>query len=317
VSLDARSHSVSDKTQIDEVDSPQGVRLHELPEFEVYAPSSLGEALTYLSGEGRGARLLAGGTSLIPDMRKEGIRVRRVVDLSGLSNLRYVRRTQNTIRIGSLTTIRELTEAKILDDRYCCFKRLEHSFGFVTTRNMATVGGNLAAGADGDLAVILLALEGRAIIRNAKGERTAEPTNLALAEDEVIVEVQFADLKGLVSTWFNKFEKRNENGKAGITTTTVLKLKNNRIVEDVRIAVSRARGKESGRVPGAESELRGRTADAESIGRALDKVESEIDPAGDYRGSPRFRRRVARAMVKEGLAKCLEELDHERGASQC
>jgi len=294
--------------------------LHELPEFDVFVPSSLGETLTYLSGEGRGSRLLAGGTSLIPEMRKDGIRVQRVVDLSGLSDLRYIRRTQNTIRIGGLTTIRDLAEARIFDGRYCCFRRLERNFGVVTTRNMATIGGNLAAGADGDLAEILLALEGRVIIRNAKGERAAEPTNLGLAEDELIVEAQFADLKGLVSTWFNKFEKRKENGKEGVTTTILLKLKDDRTVEDVRIAVSRAKGKNTGRARGAESELRGRTADAKSIGRALDKLESEINPAGDYRGSSRFRKEITRAMVKEGLAKCMEKLDHERGTegpSQC
>ena len=317
--LDALGQGVSDKTEIDETDSLKGVSLHELPEFDVYAPSSLEEALTYLSGEGRGSRLLAGGTSLIPQMRKDGARVTRVVDLSGLSDLRYVRRTLNTIRIGGLTTIRELAEAEIFDDRYCCFRRLEHDLGFVATRNMATVGGNLAAGADGDVAEILLALDGRVVIRNVKGERAAEPTNLSLAEDEVVVEVQFSVLEGPVSTWFSKLEKRNENGKGGITTTTLVKLKDDRTVEDVRIAVSRARGKKTGRAHGAESELRGRTPDAANIGRALDMLVSEIDPAGDYRGSSRFRKEVTRAMVKEGLEKCLEKLNHDRGegAGQC
>ena len=318
--FEARSQGVSDKTKIDEIDSLKGVRLHELLEFDVYAPSTLGEALTYLSGEGKGSRVLAGGTSLIPEMRKEVSRVTRVVDLSGLSDLRYVRKTQSTIRVGGLTTIRELAEAKIFDDRYCCFRRLEHDLGFVSTRNMATVGGNLAAGADGDLAEILLALDGQVVIRNAKSERTAEPTNLDLAEDELVVEVRFSDLKRPVSTWFNKFEKRKENGKGGITTTTLMKLKDDRTVEDVRIAVSRARGRKTGRVAGAESELRGRTPDAENIGRALDRLVAEIDPAGDFRGSSRFRKLVTRAMVKEGLGKCLEKLDHERrveGAGQC
>ena len=294
--------------------------MHELPEFDVYTPSSLGEALTFLSGEGRGSRILAGGTSLIPEMRKEGTRVRRVVDLSGLSSLHYVRRKEKTIRIGGLTTIKELTEANVLDDRYCCFKRLGHDFGFATTRNMATVGGNLAAGADGDLAEILLALDGRVIIQNAKGERAARPTDVSLAEDELIVEVRFSDLKGPVSTWFNKFEKRNRNGGGGITTTTMVKLKDDRTVEDVRIAVSRARGKKTGRARGAESELRGGVADSKNIGRALDKLESEIHPAGDYRGSSHFRKEVTRAMVKEGLAKCLEKLDRKQrmeGAGQC
>ena len=83
-------------------------------------------------------------------------------------------------------------------------------------------------------------------------------------------------------------------------------------MEDVRIAVSRARGKEVGRVRGAESELKGKVTEARTIGRALDALESEIDPEGDYLGSVRFRKQVTRAMVREGLEQCLNELRNER-----
>ena len=286
--------------------------MHELPEFDVYTPSTLGEALTYLAGEGKGSRLLAGGTSLIPTMRRRGMRVQRVVDLSGLGDLRYIRRTRKTIRIGGLTTISELATTDVLDDRYRCFKRLGHQFGVEATRNMATVAGNLAVGAEGDLVEILHALDGRVVIRSARGERIAEPTDLGLEEDEVIVEVQFAELEGLVSTWFNKFDRRKENGMGVITTTTLVKLKDDRTVEDVRIAVHRARGKKIGRARGAESQLRGKVADSDALGRALDALESEIEPAGDFRGSSRFRKEVTKAMVKEGLAKCLERLTDGR-----
>jgi CO/xanthine dehydrogenase FAD-binding subunit len=286
--------------------------LHELPDFEVHTPSTLGEALTYLAGEGKGSMLLAGGTSLIPRMRRRGIGVKRVVDLSGLRDLRYIRRTQKTIRIGGLTTISELVTADILDDRYRCFKRLGRQFGVEATRNMATVGGNLAVGPEGDLVEILHALDGRVIIRSARGERIAEPTNLGLAEDEVIVEVQFPELEGLVSTWFNKFDRRRENGMGIITTTILVKLRDDRTVEDVRIVVHRARGREIGRARGAESQLREKVADSDTIGRALDTLESEIEPEGDFRGSSRFRKEVTKAMVKEGLAKCLETLTDGR-----
>ena len=290
--------------------------MHELPQFDVYAPSKLGEALSYLSGEGRGSRLLAGGTWLIPAMRKEGTRVERVVDLSGLSNLSYVRRSQNLLRIGALTTISGLADSDILDGRYCCFKRLGRLFGSAATRNMATVGGNLAAGAPGDLAEILAVLEGRVIIHNARRKRVASPTALRLAGDEMIVEVQFADLKGHTATWFNKFEKRKQGGAGLVTTTTLLRLRDRRTVGDVRIALSRIRGKETGRAEKAEAQLRGKAANPENIQRALVALESEMHPAGDYQGSSRFRKKIAVAMVREGLEKCLERLDQAPGRAR-
>jgi CO/xanthine dehydrogenase FAD-binding subunit len=282
--------------------------MQELPEFEVFTPSTLGDVLTFLSGKGKGSKLLAGGTTLIPGMRQEGVRVSKVVDLSGLGELRYIRRTGGTIRVGGLTTIDELAAADLLDERYYCLKRMRYLFGSLATRNMATVGGNLAAGPEGDLAEILLALDGRVAVRSASGGRVAGPADLELAEDEVIVEAQFDELEGRVATWFNKLEKRRENRRGITKTTTLLRLSDDGTVANARIAVSRAKGKRVGRATMAESELVGRVPDGGAIRRALDTLESEIAPAGDHLGSARFRKSVTRAMVGEGLANCLKEL---------
>ncbi|HMD79532.1 MAG TPA: FAD binding domain-containing protein, partial [Nitrososphaerales archaeon] len=206
----------------------------------------------------------------------------------------------------------ELVTTDLLDGRYNCFKRMRYLFGSLATRNMATVGGSLAAVPEGDLAEILLALDGRVVIRSAGGGRVAGPAELELAEDEVIVEAQFDELEGLVATWFNKLEKRRENRRGILTTTTLLSLSDDGTVADARIAVSRAREKKVGRATGAESELEGRVPGEGAIRRALDTLESEIAPAGDYLGSARFRKSVTRAMVGEGLANCLEQLGDRR-----
>ena len=288
--------------------------MHELPEFDVYTPSTLREALSFLSAEGKGSKLLAGGTWLIPRMLKRGVKVDRLVDLSGLDELRYIRRAHKTIRIGGLTTVSDIASADILDGRYRCFRRLGHQFGVEATRNMATVAGNLAAAAEGDLVEIFHALDGQVIVQSARGKRTCDPLGLGLAEDEVIAEVRVAELEGRVSTWFNKFENRRENGTGSITTTTLVKLDDEGSVADVRIAVNRARERQIGRARLAESELKGRTPDDDGIRHALDTLESEISPAGDFRGSSRFRKQVTRALVNEGVTNCLQELGTSRKA---
>ena len=288
--------------------------LHELPEFEVYTPSTLRDTLTYLSAEGRGAKLLAGGTSLIPRMRKKGISVKRVVDLSGLTGLQYVRLTGKTIRIGGLTTVSELAASDVFDERYDCIRALGRLFGSEATRNMATVAGNLAAGEEGDLVQILCALGGKVVVKSAKRERLAEPTKMGLGEDEVIVEVQIPALGGSVSTSFGKFEKRKGGGKGIVTTAILVRLGKDRMIEDVRIVVSGAQGKKAGRARKAESRLKGRVADAGTIQSALDTLGSEIEPTGDFRASSRFRKEVTRVMVKDGLLQCLDRLRDGSGA---
>jgi aerobic carbon-monoxide dehydrogenase medium subunit len=282
--------------------------LHELPDFDVYAPSTLKDAIAYLSGDGKGSTLLAGGTWLIPKMRRRGSRVEKVVDLSGLHGLHYVRKDGRTIRVGGLTTIRELVEDSAFDERYSCLKALGHLFGVEATRSMATVAGNLAAGEDGDLVEILQALGGRVVVQSARGKRVAEPARLGLAGDEMVVEVQLAKLEGRVSTWFGKFEKRRGGGKGIATATILLRLSGEDKVEDVRIVVNRAKGSKTGRAYRTESKLRGRVVDDVTLQRALDCLESDIRPTGDFRGSARFRREVARTMVKEGILKCIGSL---------
>ena len=282
--------------------------MHELPEFEVYTPSTLEEALAHLSSEGRGSMLLAGGTSLIPRMRKRGVSVKRMVDLSSLRSLHYVRKSGKTIIIGGLTTISELVASEVFDNRYRCFTALGNLFGSEATRNMATVAGNLAASDEGDFVQILYALDGKVVVQSAKGKRMAEPMNLGLAPDEMITEVQFPALEGPVSTSFGKFEKRKGGGKGIVTTTILVRLGKNRTIEDVRIVVSGARGRKIGRSRKAESWLRGKFVDGGAVGHALDALESEIEPTGDFRGSSRFRKEIAKVMVNEGLSQCLEQL---------
>ena len=282
--------------------------MHELPELDVYAPTTLRDAVTYLSGKGRGSALLAGGTWLIPRMRRKGTRIKRIIDLSGLHDLHYVRRTGMTIKIGGLTTISELVAADAFDGKYACFKALGRLFGVEATRNMATVAGNLAAEEEGDLVGILHALDGRVVVQSARGRRIADPTNLGLAEDEMIVEVKLAALRGRVATWFDKFEKRRGGGKGIATTTILLRMSGNRKVDEVKIVVSRARGNKMGRAYVAESELRRKVFNDDVLRRALDGLESDIEPSGDFRGSARFRKEIAKVMVKEGVSKCVQSL---------
>ena len=282
--------------------------MHELPDFDVYSPSTLRDALAYLSDEGRGSSLLAGGTWLIPKMRRRGSKVKKLIDLSGLQDLHYVRKSGKTIRIGGLTTISELVAAEVLDERYSCFKVLGRLFGVEATRNMATVGGNVAAAEDGDLVEILQALDGRVVVQRAKGQRVAEPADLRLSENEMVVEVRFPALTGRVSTWFDKFEKRRGGGKGIATATILLRLSADKKVSDIRILVNRAKGNKTGRAYRAESKLKGRTVDPVSLGRALDSLESDIKPTGDFRGSARFRREIAKVMVKEGILTCVGRL---------
>lgn len=83
-----------------------------MPGFNVYVPLSLDDALRYLEGNPTDTLPIAGSTDLLPRIKRKQVSVRNLVDLSGLTVLKYIKRDQSKIRIGALSTIADLEEQR-------------------------------------------------------------------------------------------------------------------------------------------------------------------------------------------------------------
>ena len=83
--------------------------------FEYSAPASLEEALDLLAGDG--ARVLAGGMSLVPLMKLRLAAPERLVDLRRLRELSFIREDGDAIRIGAMTTHYSLESSLLLHDK--------------------------------------------------------------------------------------------------------------------------------------------------------------------------------------------------------
>jgi len=109
-----------------------------LPWFEYRAPRSLAEAAKILAGEGAQAMLIAGGTDLIPNMKRRHQTPKTPVSLRGIEELRKSNGT-----LGSGLTLTGLVNDRSLKERH---RALWQAAALVATphlRNMATLGGNL------------------------------------------------------------------------------------------------------------------------------------------------------------------------------
>ena len=258
--------------------------------------------LDYLAGEGRGASIIAGGTDIIPAMRRGVLRPRKLVDITGLRELRYVRHDNGLVRIGALTTISQLVSSVAwLGRRYYCFGAMDIHFGSWSIRNMATVGGNISSGGERDLVQVFRVLEGHARIRSREGERIAPAWKPELREDEIITEVFFKDLSKNSWTWFNKLEKRAANGIGIVTVSLMLRLDDDGVVDDVRIALNRVRGKEAGRARETEQFLKGKRIGYETLREAMEVMGREISPASDFRASGEFRREASKILTRRAI----------------
>jgi len=83
-----------------------GIFYRRLPRFEYIEPKTLEEALKVLNKHKDNARLLAGGTDLLLQLKKRERKIPEyVIDLKGIPELDYISRDTDGIRIGALTTI--------------------------------------------------------------------------------------------------------------------------------------------------------------------------------------------------------------------
>ena len=106
-----------------------------LPWFEYRAPNSVPEAARILAGEGADAMLIAGGTDLLPNMKRRQQAPKILVSLRNIAELR-----RNGSALGAATTLTEVVRRKELP---LGLRQAAHQVATVHLRNMGTLGGNL------------------------------------------------------------------------------------------------------------------------------------------------------------------------------
>ncbi len=113
-----------------------------LPAFRLYQPTSVDEAARVLAGEGPGARLVAGGTDLWPNLKRGHQKAAVVVSLARVESLRGVR-ANGEVRLGAGTTLTEVERHAEVRRRFPALARAVGSISSPVLRNMGTIGGNV------------------------------------------------------------------------------------------------------------------------------------------------------------------------------
>ncbi|MFJ7269298.1 FAD binding domain-containing protein [Streptomyces sp. NPDC099050] len=150
-----------------------------LADFDYVRPVGLDEALTLLAGR-PGARVLAGGQSLLPGLRTGEERASLLVDLRRLEELRGIGPVPGGLRIGALTTLAELATDPLVLAGAPEIAAAARANGDPQVRNLGTAGGNLAAtGRATDLPVAAIAAGATAELAGPGGVSTLTAEELA------------------------------------------------------------------------------------------------------------------------------------------
>lgn len=114
-----------------------------LPKFEYLEPSTPDEAVAMLSRLGKKAKALAGGTDLLPKMKRRVTEAESLVNLQSISGLRSLVEEGDCIKIGALTTLGDMEGSPLLGGNLAPLAEAAKAVGASQLRNLATLGGNL------------------------------------------------------------------------------------------------------------------------------------------------------------------------------
>src|SRR5215211_1558420 len=113
-------------------------------EFDYKVPATLEEAISLLASDLDGAKILAGGHSLIPAMKLRLAQPQLLVDIGRIKSLAYIREEGDQILIGATTTHYQLESSDLLKRICPLLPECAKSIGDVQVRNKGTIGGSIA-----------------------------------------------------------------------------------------------------------------------------------------------------------------------------
>jgi CO/xanthine dehydrogenase FAD-binding subunit len=286
-----------------------------LPKFDYHEPSTLEEACEVMAELGNRAKLLAGGTDLIVNMKKKIIAPEHVVSLGRLDALREIGSSNGTIRIGALKTVAEIAESGVVTERFAALSQGASNLGSPLIRNLATIGGNLvSARPAADLPPPLMAYGARVIIRKKEGERSIPlhdfikgPGMTGLAPGEILAEIEIDRPPAYSGAGYIKLGTRKalEISLVNVASCITLDAPGG-VITSARIIMG-AVGPTPLRALSAEKILLGEKPSEHLFGKAGQEAAGKSRPIDDFRGSAEYRRDMVDVLTRRTLAAALAE----------
>ena len=286
------------------------------PRFDYHAPVSLDEALALLARHGDGARVLAGGQSLMPMLNFRLARPEHLVDVNRVRGLDGIAAAADGgLRLGALVRQRALERSALVAERAPLVAQAMPFVGHPQIRTRGTLGGSLAhADPAAELPAVMLALDAQLTLRRADGERTvaagdffvAEMTS-ALRPGELLTEVALPPWPARAGAELREVAIRRGDFALG-GAVAALALDAGGRVAAARV-VCFGVGPRPLRVLAAEGALVGGAPSPSLFAEAGRSASAEVDPHEDIHASAGYRKRLAGVLTARALAGALARIE--------
>jgi aerobic carbon-monoxide dehydrogenase medium subunit len=276
------------------------------PAFDYARPGSLAEVFALMTRYGDGARLLAGGQTLLATLNMRLSEPEMLIDIGRVDALKGITLGDGVVRIGALATHREIEESLLVAQHAPLLRMAAPHIAHRAIRNRGTFGGSIAyADPSAEWPVCLAALDGVVVVEGPDGQRRIPVTDFfvdlyttALAEGELIVGCDVPVATGADRFAFDELARRH--GDYAIVGLAVALRNGKSGIERARLAFLGA-ATIPFRPVRAEAVLVGRELSATSIDAAIDVMKSELDPMGDLTNSAETKRHLACVLARRVL----------------
>jgi aerobic carbon-monoxide dehydrogenase medium subunit len=276
------------------------------PPFEYVAPATLAEAVSLLASSG-GAKVLAGGQSLLPTMAFRLATPSLLVDIRRLKDLQKISIDADGVRLGARARWRDIEDDVRLRTAHPLLVAAIAHVAHYQVRNRGTVGGSLAhADPAAEMPGLAVACDAQIRVVGPKGERVIAAGQFftgalttTLANDELIVEAHLPAWPAKRRWGFDELaRRRGDFALAGIAAYYDVDPGGKAVNTHVGVIGACLRPH---RIPQAEKALNGRVVDETAIQAAARAAEAALEPPSDLHASAAYRRALAGTLVERAL----------------
>lgn len=284
-------------------------------DFDYVEPATLAEAVELLERHGEQARVLAGGTDLLVQMKMERLTPNVLIYIGQIPGLDRIALEDGRLRLGARATIGALRRAAPVVTRYPMLAEACAAFSTTQVQVMGTVGGNLCNGSPAsDTAPALIAYGAEVEASGPGGTRRLPleafflgPGKTALRRGELLTAVHLPPPAPGTGAAFLKVSRVAAD--IAKVNAAVLLVRDGEHVADARLVFGAV----------APTPLRARRAESLLIGQpfgqalfveAAQAAAEEVSPIDDVRSTAAYRREIVRVLAHDGLMQAWERAAH-------
>jgi carbon-monoxide dehydrogenase medium subunit len=275
--------------------------------FDYHKATSVDDAIALLQQHGDGAKLLAGGHSLLPVLKLRLAQPSLLIDLGGLGELAGVREDGDTLRIGAMTTHAALVSDETVRRRCSLLSDTAAVVGDRQVRYRGTLGGALAHGdAAADYPAAMLALDAEFLVQGPGGTRTIAAQDFflgflttALEPEEILTEIQIPIPAPGTGMSYQKLANQ-ASGYATVGVAAVVAVGADGRCKRLRVGIT-GTGASAVRATAVEDALTGSLLDEATVRAAAERAGEGIDVLDDIHASAEYRLRVTRGMTVRAI----------------